>query len=212
MQVVSTNRGAPTSLEWKGNPVISGIYKRPEHDGIYLTRSGVRNDTVGNPEVHGGQFKACYLFDADTYAYWKSEYPNLNWQFGMFGENLSVSGLDEGKLIIGSEYAVGQAIVRITTPREPCFKLGIRFEDQGIIEKFIAYARPGTYVEVLQDGLIKAGDELKLLNQPHSKVSVIQYFRMLFENEKDPEILKQALSWPFINGKTRDMLNRWNRP
>jgi len=120
MKIISTNRATPVTIAWKGGEQTTGIFKRPRAEGIFLKPEGVQGDTVGNPEVHGGRYKACYLFAAETYAHWQGQYPGLAWEYGMFGENLSVTGLDEGRLTIGSVFRLGDARIRITTPREPC--------------------------------------------------------------------------------------------
>ena len=209
MKILSTNRAAPVAIAWKGSGQTTGIFKRPRAEGIFLTAEGVQGDTVGNPEVHGGRYKACYLFAADTYAYWQELYPGLAWEYGMFGENLSVAGLEEARLTIGSVFRVGEARIRITTPREPCFKLGIRFGDQGIIEQFIAHGRPGTYAEVLEAGWVRPGDELVPEVPVAEAMSVADYFGLLYAGQKDAGLLAEALQWPFLSDKTRIMLGRW---
>jgi len=208
MEIVSTNRASPVTLSWKGRDLTTGIFKRPQEKGIFLKKAGVLGDTVGNPDVHGGRYKACYLFPAETYPYWKEQYPQLDWQYGMFGENLSVAGLEERHLTVGTEFRVGEALLRITTPREPCFKLGIRFQDQQIIEKFIAFGRPGTYAEVIREGFVRAGDPFELVAQA-ADLSVADYFQLLYSHTKDPEKVARALEWPFHSDKTRKMLRRW---
>ena len=173
---------------------------------------GVDGDTIGNREVHGGRYKACYLFAADTYSHWQARYPGLDWEYGMFGENLSVEGLDETRLAIGSIFRVGDARIRITTPREPCFKLGIRFGDQEIIAQFIAHARPGAYAEVLEAGWVRPGDALQPEGPADPAMSVADYFTLLYADQKDARLLAEALQWPFLSEKTRNMLQRWLRP
>lgn len=209
MRILSTNRAAPVTIAWKGSEQTTGIFKRPQADGIFLTPAGVEGDTVGNPEVHGGRYKACYLFPAETYAYWQEKYPGLAWEYGIFGENLTVAGLEEGRLRVGSTYRIGEVRLRITTPREPCFKLGIRFGDQGIIDEFIAHGRPGAYAEVLEGGWVRPGDELVPDGPAGNAMSVADYFGLLYDPVKDPALLTEALGWPFLSEKTRSMLQRW---
>ena len=134
MKVISTNLGKRTKIIWNGKETMTGIYKYPVEQPLYLDTDDVQGDTVVDRKYHGGTYKACYLFSADNYPYWKEKYPLLDWDWGMFGENLTIEGLDESQVSIGSTYKLGNALVQITQPREPCYKLGIRFGNQDILK------------------------------------------------------------------------------
>ncbi|MEJ2585557.1 MAG: MOSC domain-containing protein [Robiginitalea sp.] len=209
MRITSTNSAQPVRIQWKGRTQITGIYKKPTSEGIFLTSEGVRGDTIGNPKVHGDAQKAAYLFSLDQYAYWQNQYPSLDWGYGMFGENLTVEKMDETTLIMGSTYQLGEAVVRITTPREPCFKLGIRFGDQGIIQKFVTRGYPGAYVSVANPGWIRPGDDLELLETPDTSLSIADFYRMWYASSKDPELLEKALSLPWLAEGKRKQLLQW---
>jgi MOSC domain-containing protein YiiM len=209
MKIASSNTAQPVSIKWKGEHKITGIYKKSQPGGIYLTPEGVRGDAIGNPSVHGGSMKAAYLFSLEQYTYWKEQYPHLKWDYGTFGENLTVAGMDETTLYMGSAYSIGEARVRITTPREPCFKLGIRFGDQGIIQKFVAHGYPGAYVSVLKSGWIRPGDAVKLLESPLSSMSIAEFYRMWYAPTKDPELLEKALSLSWLPEGKRNQLLQW---
>ncbi|WP_088342171.1 MOSC domain-containing protein [Robiginitalea sediminis] len=209
MQVLSTNTAKPVTIRWKDKPQTTGIYKIPQPEGIYLTPEGVKGDTIGNPKVHGDRLKACYLFSTGEYPHWKERYPHLDWGFGIFGENLSVEGLDETTLLIGSEYQVGEAHIRITSPREPCFKLGIRFGDQGIIDRFVGHGKPGAYAEVLSPGHVRPGDTLSLVRFPENSMSIAAFFRMLYSPVKDRDLLEKALELPVLSTDSSKKIRRW---
>ncbi len=209
MKVTSTNRAEPVRIHWKGSTQITGIYKKPVPEGIYLSSEGVRGDTIGNPKVHGDAQKAAYLFSQDQYPYWQGVYPDLNWGPGMFGENLTIEGLKEGSLIMGSTYRIGEVLLQITTPREPCFKLGLRFGDQGIVEKFVDRGAPGSYVSVLQPGWIRPGDPMELVDLPGSSPSIADFYRMWYAPQKDPSLLQKALSLPWLQEGKRKQLQQW---
>jgi len=130
MDIISTNIGSPVLVEWNGQQIETGIYKYSTHSPIFLGEEDVFEDHVINRKYHGGPDKACYLYSANHYPFWKDKFPKLDWQWGMFGENLTVEGLDESKVKIGDVYRIGTAVVQVSQPRQPCFKLGIRFEDQ----------------------------------------------------------------------------------
>jgi MOSC domain-containing protein YiiM len=206
MRITSTNTAQPTNIHWKGQDLVTGIYKKPRPEGIYLDLSGITGDTIGNPKAHGGALKACYLFSHEQYPYWEEQYPQLGWEYGMFGENLTVAGLDESRLWMGSIYRIGEALVRITTPREPCYKLGIRFADQGIIEKFHLRGYPGSYAQVLEAGTVRPGDAMELLEAPEQKVSISEFYHLLFFGPGDRGLVHKALSLDWLPESKRQQL------
>ena len=169
----------------------------------------VLGDTVVDRKYHGGVHKACYLFSADNYPYWKEKYPHLEWDWGMFGENLTVGGLDESQIRIGSTYKLGTALVQITQPREPCYKLGIRFGDQGILKQFIDHGFPGTYVRVLKPGKVTVGDSMELVEESKSPLTVQQFFNLLFSPTKDRDLVQQAINNPALPLGKREKLKKW---
>lgn len=206
MQVTSTNIAQPTTIVYRGKKVVTGIYKTPTQQPIYLGKSDVKDDTVTDRKYHGGEFKACYLFSENQYDYWKNLYPNLDWNWGMFGENLTVNGLDETKLVIGAIYKVGSALIQITEPREPCFKLGVKFGSQKVVKQFVNHGFPGAYVRVLEEGHVKTGDIFTLVEQGTNNLTTQQYYQLLFSKDKNQEHLTLAINNKAIRLKKRDKL------
>lgn len=209
MEIISTNIAKPTTIIWNGKQTTTGIYKTATNAPIYLEKEAVRGDEISNRSVHGGVYKACYLFSANQYAYWKSLYPNLSWDYGMLGENLTVKGLDETKILIGSIYKIGEALVQITQPREPCFKFGIKLGTQNALKQFIDSGLPGTYVRVLEEGFVKKGDSFKLIEQAKNSLTIAQFFNLLFSEEKNQDHLNIALKIEALPIKKRKKLNRF---
>ncbi|AKA35878.1 MOSC domain-containing protein [Flagellimonas lutaonensis] len=209
MKIIATNIGKATTITWNGKQQSTGIYKYPTTQPILLQQEQVAHDTVADKRVHGGTFKACYLFSADQYPYWKEKYPGLEWDWGMFGENLTVAGLDENKLIVGSTYRIGGAVVQITQPREPCYKLGIRFCNQQILKEFIVHGHPGTYVRVLQNGNVKAGDTFELIMAPTPSLTTKQFFDLLFAKDKDRQLVKMAVENEALPLSKRERLKKY---
>ena len=205
MQVVSTNIGKRRIVSWKGKEVETGIYKNPISSGIYLQPNDVKNDDVIDRRYHGGEYKACYLYGYEQYNHWRELFPDKELPMGMFGENLTVSGLDETVLCIGSAYKIGEAIVQISEPREPCFKLGIRFEDQGVLKHFIRSTYCGTYVSVLQSGHVNAGDRFEPVEEQNG-LSVSDVFELLYHDSVHPSTLEDLISDTFLNPKKREKL------
>jgi MOSC domain-containing protein YiiM len=193
MQVTSTNIAKPTTILFRGKKVITGIYKMPTQEPIYLGKSDVKDDEVTDRKYHGGEFKACYLFSENHYGYWKTLYPHLDWNWGMFGENLTVNGLDETKLMIGAVYKIGDAFVQVTQPREPCFKLGVKFGSQKVVKQFVNHGFPGTYVRVLEEGFVKTGDTVSLIEPAKNSLTTYQFYDLLFSKDKNQEHLSLAI-------------------
>ncbi|MBT8311414.1 MAG: MOSC domain-containing protein [Flavobacteriaceae bacterium] len=209
MHVIAANIAQPALIEWKGKKEYTGIYKAAVDKAIFLGKEGVSGDAVADRRVHGGVDKACYLFSADHYDFWKAQYPLLDWDWGMFGENLSISGMDESKIRIGDVFQIGEALVEVSQPREPCYKLGIKFGDQKVISEFIDHGYPGVYVRVLEEGKVCKGDELILKKQSDSSLTVKDFFDFLYTREKDPKLLELILNTPALPEKKKNKLKRY---
>jgi MOSC domain-containing protein YiiM len=203
MQIISTNIAQPTTIDWNGQEVVTGIFKTPTNEPVFLGKETVRNDEVTDRKHHGGEFKACYMFSAEQYPYWKKLYPHLNWQFGMLGENLTISGFNESQIMIGNIYKIGNALVQITQPREPCFKFGVKFGTQEVLKQFIDYGYPGTYLRVLEEGFVKTGDTFKLIESAKGSLTIYDFFNLLFSKDKDQKLLKIAIENEAIPLKKR---------
>ncbi|MGB5667866.1 MAG: MOSC domain-containing protein [Maribacter sp.] len=209
MKIVSTNIGNPTTFLWNGKHEKTGIYKYPTSESLFLGKTDVDKDTVIDRKHHAGEHKACYLFSSDHYGYWKNLYPQLNWDWGMFGENLTVKGMDEAKIRIGDVYKIGTALVQVSQPREPCYKLGIRFGNQEILKQFIDYGHPGTYVRILVEGHVKKGDVLELMEKSKNKLTVKKYYGLLYSKEKDIDIVKLAYNNQSLPDYKRKRLKKY---
>jgi len=209
LNIVSTNIAKPTTIIWNGKAITTGIYKKPVSGPIFLDKENVRGDEVSDRNVHGGNFKACYLFSADHYPYWKALYPNLNWDYGMFGENLTVSGLDESKILVGDIYKIGEALVQVTQSREPCYKFGVKFGNQGVLKQFIAHAHPGLYVRVLEEGFVRANDEMTLVEHAKNSLTIQDFFKLVFAKHKNQGHLKLAINLEALPLRKREKLRTY---
>tara|TARA_R110002051_G_scaffold294961_1_gene360663 strand:- start:3212 stop:3844 length:633 start_codon:yes stop_codon:yes gene_type:complete len=208
MKVIAINISKGTTITWRGKEERTGIYKTPSVEPIFLGKTDVDKDTVVDRKYHGGFDKACYLFSAEEYAHWKKLYPKLDWDWGMFGENLTVAGLDESQIRIGDIYRIGGALVQITQPREPCYKLGIRFETQGILKQFIDRSHPGTYVRILEEGSVSTADSMVLVEQSKNRLTVQQLYNLLFAKKKSMELLQLAINNQALPLKKRESLKK----
>ncbi len=209
MKIISTNIAKPTTIIFAGEEVITGIYKTPTNQPIHLGKESVQGDEVSDRENHGGEFKACYLFSENLYPYWKNLYPHLEWNYGMFGENLTVSNLDESKIHIGNIYKIGKALVQITQPREPCYKFGVKFGSQKVLKQFVKHGYPGTYIRILEEGFVKTGDHFELIEKAKNSLTTAQFYKLLFSENKNQKHLQLAVNNTALPPSKRDRLKEF---
>jgi MOSC domain-containing protein YiiM len=208
MKIISTNIAEPKTIQWKGKEVQTGLFKYSVDTAIFLGAEDVDNDHVIDRRYHGGLDKACYLYSADHYNYWQQLYPELEMPWGMFGENLTVEGLHEADINIGNIYKMGEAVVQVTQPRQPCFKLEFRIPDKEIVRKFVDSGFSGVYVRVLEKGSVKTGDTLELIEKKDS-LSIQKVYEFIYASEFDP-LVKKAVNDQYIAASCkRDLLKRW---
>lgn len=160
MKIISTNIGARKEVEWKGKKVVTGIFKFPVNKPVFLGVNEVKGDEISDRKYHGGVNQAVYGYSLKHYEYWKPLFPDLEWTLGMFGENLTIDDVDERSIHVGDIFKVGEAILEATLQRDPCFKLGIRFNDMKIVKDLWNTTKCGIYFKVLQTGFVATGDEL----------------------------------------------------
>lgn len=172
MKVVSVNIGEKKTVQWKNKIYKTGIYKRPVNHSIYLGKEDVVNDTVVDRKHHGGKDQAVYAYGENHYKYWKDLYPDLDWNYGMFGENLTVNNLEEENIFIGNTYQLGEALIEVSKPRQPCVKLGIRFNNAQIIKQFWNTTKSGVYFKVLKPGKVTANDAFILIKHGNSNITI----------------------------------------
>lgn len=197
-KVISVNTGEAAIIKINGKEYKTGIYKNPIEGAIHVGKNGVDKDTVVDTRVHGGIDKAVYLYPSEHYEYWKNFYPELEWQWGMFGENISTEGLIEMHAHIGSVYKIGEAIVQVSQPRQPCFKLGVRFGNPAIVKQFKESPFAGIYMRVLEEGKIKTGDSIELIEEKTDSVTILDVSSLLAKTIQNDEIMNTAIKEPFL--------------
>lgn len=208
MKVVSTNIADVQTISWRGKSVETGIYKLPTNS-ILLGVMDVANDHVVDRKYHGGVDKACYIYSSNHYQFWKEKYPDLEWGYGMMGENITIEGLDETTLNIGDIYQLGAATVQVAQPRQPCFKLGVKFGSQAILKEFINAPYPGAYLRVLEEGEVKVDDEMLAVRLNPNKVGLLEVFRLLYKGtEKDADRINEILDFDLLPDETKDGLRK----
>jgi MOSC domain-containing protein YiiM len=170
-RVVSLNVGAVREIEWRGERITTGIWKHPVSGRVALRGVNFAGDDQADRRVHGGPDKAVYAYAREDYDWWR-EREGIETSFGLFGENLTVEGLDLSAAIAGERWSVGSTILEVAQPRMPCYKLGIRVGDQHFLKTLLAAKRPGAYLRVVQEGDVGAGDGVRVLSRPAHGVTL----------------------------------------
>ncbi len=158
MKVVSVNLGRPRTIVWQGRKVRTGIFKEPVAGKVDLGTLNLEGDGQADLRVHGGVDKAVYAYPVEHYPTWSAEL-GRSLPYGQFGENLTLEGLTEDEARIGDRYRIGSALLEVSQPRVPCFKLGIRMEDDAFPQRFLESLRSGFYLRVAAPGTLEAGDD-----------------------------------------------------
>jgi MOSC domain-containing protein YiiM len=192
-RVRSVNVGLPREVEWRGRWVSTGIFKEPVEGPVAVAGINLDGDEQADLELHGGRDKAVYVYPAEHYSYWQQELGQaLPW--GMFGENLTVEGMpDEDEVAIGDRLRIGTATFVVTQPRLPCFKLGIRFNDAGMVRRFLEAARTGYYLRIETAGQLEAGDDVEIVARDAAAVPVSEVTRLATRDRYDAAGLRRVL-------------------
>jgi MOSC domain-containing protein YiiM len=192
-KLISVNVGLPRLVMRDGDPVSTGIFKEPVAGRVMLRTLNLDGDRQADLSVHGGPSKAVYVYPSEHYDYWKHELPGMKLPWGMFGENFTTAGHFESELNIGDKFRLGSAVVMVTEPRMPCYKLAIRFERPDIIKRFLASERTGFYFAVLQEGEVKAGDAIELIERSLHGLKVSDITRLYTREKHNVGLLRRAI-------------------
>lgn len=178
MKLISLNIGLPRDVVWHGRNVTTGIFKEPVQGRVALRKLNLDGDRQADLSVHGGEFKAVYCYPLAHYDYWKTELPGRELPLGVFGENFTIDGLLEGSAHIGDRFSVGSVEVVVTQPRLPCYKLGVRFQADDMVKRFLASGRTGFYLAVLREGEVGAGDEIAVIARDPNAIPISEITRL----------------------------------
>jgi MOSC domain-containing protein YiiM len=178
MKLISVNVGLPRDVVWHGRHVTTGIFKQPVDGRVALATLNLDGDRQADLSVHGGAFKAVYCYPIEHYDYWKEELPGRELPLAVFGENFTTRGLTEESVHLGDRFSIGSAQVVVTQPRLPCYKLGVRFQSDQMVKRFLAAARTGFYLAVSREGEVGAGDDITVLSRDSHAVPVSEITRL----------------------------------
>ncbi len=193
MNIVSINVGTPREVMWRGKEVRTSIFKVPVAGRVKIARLNIEGDGQADLRVHGGPNMAVYAYPSEHYEYWKQELTTHELSWGMFGENLTTSGLVEDSVCIGDQIRAGSALLMVTQPRMPCYKLGIRFGGEKMIKQFLDSRRTGFYFAVLEEGEAQAGDLIEWVHRDKNQVSVLNIVQLYLGDSRNPDLLQRAI-------------------
>ena len=194
MQVISVNVGLPREVIWKGITVRTGIFKDPVNGPVTIRKLNLAGDQQADLTVHGGAEKAVYAYPSEHYEYWRRKLPEVQFSWGKFGENFTTEGLAEDSLCIGDRLRVGSAMLMVTQPRMPCYKLALRFDRDDMIKRFLTSQRSGFYFSVIEEGEAQAGSKVEIMSRDPHRVAVVDIVRLYLRQAHDPELLHRAMN------------------
>ena len=212
MKLLSVNVGLPREIEWKGKIVRTSIFKRPVEGRVRVSTLNVEGDEQSDLTVHGGPHKAVYAYPSEHFAFWRTEFPGMELDWGVFGENFTTTGLLEETVHIGDRFRVGSAEFVVTQPRMPCFKLGIRFNRSDMVKRFLQSGRTGFYFAVVKEGEVAAGDSIELLERDDHNVPVGDIVNLYQGDAGNQDLLRRVSELPSLPTSWREYFRKrlWN--
>ena len=211
MQVVSVNVGRPRTLPWRGRAVTTSIWKSAVRGRVRVGRTNVDGDAQADLVGHGGEQRAVLVYQLESYRYWERELGRVLDGHGVFGENLTVTGLADDEVRIGDRLGVGGTVLEVTQPRVTCFKVGIRLDEPRMPALLTGHGRPGFYVRVLREGEVGAGDTVRWLARGPAGLTVARVSALLYTPgapADDAALLRRAIACPALSEGWRESFRR----
>jgi ferredoxin-NADP reductase/MOSC domain-containing protein YiiM/ferredoxin len=197
--LISVNVGMPKDVSWQGKPVFTGVFKDPVTGPRRVRKLNVDGDGQGDLAGHGGEQRAVFVYQIDSYRYWERELGRNDFVSGQFGENFTIEGLSDDEVCIGDRYEIGTAVFEVTQPRVTCYRVGIRMNDARIPALLVSHRRPGFYFRVLQEGEVQAGDEIVKLASGPEQMTVAEVDALLYLPGHPRQQLLRALRIPALS-------------
>jgi ferredoxin-NADP reductase/MOSC domain-containing protein YiiM len=198
-RLLSVNVGLPRDVTWNGKTVRTSVWKTPVTGRRMVRRLNIEGDAQGDLAGHGGEQRAVFVYQIDSYQYWQRFLGRKDFTFGQFGENFTVEGLPDDEVCIGDRYAIGDAQFEVTQPRVTCYRVGIRMNEARMPALLVAHRRPGFYFRVLREGEVGAGDEIVKLADGQERMTVAEVDALLYLPGHSREQLQRALRIPALS-------------
>jgi ferredoxin-NADP reductase/MOSC domain-containing protein YiiM len=192
-RLLSVNVGLPRDIEWKGRTVHTGIWKNPVRGRCRVGRLNLDGDGQGDLAGHGGEQRAVFVYQIESYRYWQDQLKRTDFVHGQFGENFTMEGLPDVGVCIGDRYQIGSALFEVTQPRVTCYRVGIRMNEPRMPALLTSSGRPGFYFRVLREGEVGAGDEIVKVGEAKERMTVAEINELLYSPNHPRDQLERAL-------------------
>ena len=196
--LLSVNVGLPQDLAWHGRRVHTAVWKRPVGGPRLVRRLNIDGDGQGDLAGHGGEHRAVFVYQIESYRYWQEQLSRDDFSYGQFGENFTVAGLADDQVCIGDRYRIGEAVFEVTQPRVTCYRVGIRMDDPRMPALLVSHHRPGFYFRVLREGAVQAGDEIVQVAAGPEAMTVTEADALLYLPGHPRQQLLRALRIPAL--------------
>ena len=197
-QLLSVNVGLPREIEWKGKTVRTAVWKEAVPGRRKVGRLNVDGDGQADLQGHGGEHRAVFVYQMDSYRHWERQLGRKDFVFGQFGENFTVEGLPDDEVSIGDRYRIGTALFEVTQPRVTCYRVGIRMDEPRMPALLVEHHRPGFYFRVLEAGEVAAKDEIVKVSDGPERMSVAEADALLYLSRRSRAQLERALRIPAL--------------
>jgi ferredoxin-NADP reductase/MOSC domain-containing protein YiiM len=210
-RLLSLNVGMPEDVPWQGRTVHTGIFKYPVDGPRMVRRLNVDGDGQGDLAGHGGEIRAVLVYQRQSYEYWRHHLGRDDLEYGQFGENFTVDGLPDDEVRVGDRYRIGEAEFEVTQPRVTCYRVGMRLGEPEMPALLVAHHRPGFYLRVIEEGPVRAGDEIVRTRVGPGRMTVAAIDALLYLPDRDPGQLRAAADLPALSpgwqASFRDLLD-----
>lgn len=202
-QLLSVNVGLPREIEWRGKTVHTAVWKGPVRGRRNVGKLNIDGDGQGDLQGHGGEQRAVFVYQVDSYRYWEKQLGRTDFMFGQFGENFTIDGLSDDEVCIGDRYRIGSALFEVTQPRVTCYRVGIRMNEPRMPALLVEHHRPGFYFRVLEAGEVGAGDEIRKVSDGPEGMSISEADALLYLKGHSRAQLDRALRIPALSAGWR---------
>ena len=198
-RLLSVNVGLPRDVEWRGRIVRTAIWKDPVQGRRRVRRLNVEGDQQADLGGHGGEQRAVFVYQFESYRYWEERLGRGDFVYGQFGENFTIEGLADDEVCIGDRYRIGNARFEVTQPRVTCYRVGIRTNEPQMPALLTSSGRPGFYLRVLEEGEVGAGDAILLVTRGPERMTVAEVNALLYSSDHPRDKLERALRIPALS-------------